>query len=388
MQKAKLQFKIQNFYFFLVVFTFSFFIFILAPHSVRAAKLYFFPQYQIVFEGDSFIADIYLNTEGESINAVEVHLNFDRDILEVYDFNTGGSLLALFLEQPQYSNQEGTLSFIGGVPRGFSGNAKVGEIIFKTRGTGKVSVSFAEDSQVLLHDGKGTPTPTTFGEGAYSVVAQLADAPVLFSRSHSDQTQWHRQDVIYIQWDIKEGAQYSYVFTRDQLEIPDEVVDEPVGDIKLEVIEQEGIFYFALREKKEGEDVFGPTLRYRVMIDRSDPEPFEPELVEIEGSTYLTLSTTDKISGIEYYEVKGEDEEEWTKIDSVPYPIGSLRGTLLARAVDGAGNTYTATVQLPFRFIFGDFVWLFIIIVFGGISTLVYLWFKRRTTTTARFTLR
>ena len=134
------------------------------PLRVRGAVLYMEPSEATHNLGDTFIQEIKLDTQGEYINAVEVHIEYPEDLLEVRDFAKANSVLTLWAQEPEY--KEGQLSFIGGVPAGYQGNDGVlGKIIFfvKPKRTNDspaegmtAEIKFAENNLALLNDGEGT----------------------------------------------------------------------------------------------------------------------------------------------------------------------------------------------------------------------------------------
>ena len=181
---------------------------------------------------------------------------------------------------------------------------------------------------------------------------------------HADEDAWYRRDEVYLNWQVKSGAQYSYLISRTPLEQADEIPEEAVGEgsIKYEDL-GEGIFYFSLREKPAGAKEFGPPTVRRIMIDRTAPAVFTPNFATIEGKQYLVFSTTDNLSGIAQYEVwerpapniwqqivqKASAQEQW-KPARTPYLLEhqNIRGIIISvRAVDKAGNTTTAEVARP-----------------------------------------
>ena len=109
------------------------------PSLSWAAILYLTPSEGNYFQGETFVEEIRLDTEGENINTVKVDLNYSKDNLEIVDFSDGGSLLTLWVERPLITtntstkDHEGLISLIGGVPNGFKGTGLIGKIIFKVR---------------------------------------------------------------------------------------------------------------------------------------------------------------------------------------------------------------------------------------------------------------
>ncbi|MCH7602631.1 MAG: hypothetical protein IIB54_07700, partial [Planctomycetes bacterium] len=113
---------------------------------------------------DTFIQEIKLDTQGEYINAVEVHIEYPEDLLEIRDFAKANSVLTLWAQEPEYG--DGKLSFIGGVPAGYQGSDEVlGKIVFlvKSKRVDDISaegataeIKFGGGNLALLNDGEGT----------------------------------------------------------------------------------------------------------------------------------------------------------------------------------------------------------------------------------------
>jgi len=226
------------------------------PMIAEAATLYLMPQSQTIYQEDTFIAEVRLDTEGEEINAVKVDLNFPSNFLEPADFSKGGSILTFWAEEP--SVKENMISFVGGIPGGFEGKGLILKISFLGKETGKTEVSFSEDSKVLLNDGKGTPAKLSLLEGNYEVIEKPENLPVISSRSHPDQNKWYKKNTLHLHWDLVEDAQYSYLLSYDPLTEPDDIPDRPegellwLGDMEYKGLE-DGIYYFYLREGRETE---------------------------------------------------------------------------------------------------------------------------------------
>ena len=133
------------------------------PSEAWAAALYLQPHTDQYYQDDIFIEEIWLNTEGQEINAIELYLRYPKDILEFFDFSEGGSILKLWVKKPAPDKKNpGVLTLIGGVPNGFAGFGLVGKLVFQVKvkegGLGKedVKIEILDNSRVLLNDGKGT----------------------------------------------------------------------------------------------------------------------------------------------------------------------------------------------------------------------------------------
>ena len=152
-----------------------------APLGAEAAVLFLESSQGEYSLGKTFIVQIKLDTEGEEINAVEIHLAYPKEILEMVDFSDGGSVLELWVKKPEIEKQ-GDVSFIGGVPNGFNGKGLIGKIalraIRETAQNGTQShakIEFLDSSQILLNDGKGTSAKLATKGAVFQILAQEAE---------------------------------------------------------------------------------------------------------------------------------------------------------------------------------------------------------------------
>lgn len=355
--KITLKVKPRNLYFFfLAVF---FFCFILVGVS-DAATLYLFPQTLVVFKGDSFVVDVRMDTEGKLINAAEVYLKFPAT-LRVEGIDQGGSILELWPEQPVFSNEDGGISFTGGIPGGFTGQGKLASIRFSSIQNDSdvpesVVVSFGDNSQTLLNDGNGTKASLSFSSGEYTLIKNPGNLPVVSSRSHPNQNQWYKNNSFQLHWDLIKDAEYSYLLSRDPSAEPDEIPDKPegnmvwMGDIEYNGL-TDGIYYFSLKQRLPGETVWSPKVSFRAMIDTTSPESFKAEISKdstmFNGRYFLSFSTTDKVSGVDHYEVSeitkkisGGGTEDAYETAVSPYVLKNqkLDDYIKVKAIDKAGN--------------------------------------------------
>lgn len=152
--------------------------FALFPFIAFAATLYLETSSGEYRQEDIFIVDIKLNTEGEYINTTKVNLTFSQEILEVKDLSKGNSILTLWVEEPIFSNQTGTISFTGGIPGGYLGeDGPLGKIIFRAKEKGAAAIQFQEISQVLLNDGFGTEAELKTQGAFFNILAEKLELP-------------------------------------------------------------------------------------------------------------------------------------------------------------------------------------------------------------------
>ena len=365
MDRLKINFKIL-----LTVFTFSFLFF---PSLSKATNLYLMPQSQTVYQGDSFIVELRINTEDEEINAVEIGLTFPVDLLEVVDFSKGNSILTLWLAEPKI--QKGEISFLGGAPGGFKGDGLLAKISFLGKEIRKSEISFKEISQVLLNDGLGTPAKLSLSEGNYEIIKKPEGLPQISSETHPDQNKWYNNSTFHLRWDLIEGIEYSYLLSYDPLSEPDEIPDKPegeliwMGDMEYKGLE-DGIYYFTLRQKLPDED-WSKKITYRAMIDTTIPEPFELKTgkapLVFEGKYFLSFAAQDKMSGIDYYEIK-EGKGDW-KIAQSPYLLEnqSLAKKIIVRAYDKAGNYQESEIKPPYKITWKDVLVIILVLIGAGV---------------------
>jgi|GEM_PF-507016 len=355
-RKNKIGFTFYVSRFRVIIFLGIVFLKVLLPSSIEAAILYLIPQNQVVYKNETFVVDVFVDSENETINAVEGLLSFPKNKLEIVEASKGGSILQLWTDEPSYSNEKGEIIFSGGIPQGFQGKGKLLSIIFLAKDSSeKVPIMFLEDSKVLLHDGKGTKALLDFVEGNYQVLEIPEGIPEVFSKSHPDPNKWYKNKTLHIHWDLVEGAEYSFLLSYDAQAMPDEVPDKPegelvwLGDIEYKDLE-DGVYYFHLRQKLPGEN-WSPRISLRIMIDTKAPKEFIPKIGQdpavFEGKYFLSFSTTDEKSGIDYYEIFEQrqsligttTEQDW-KIAETPYLLQdqTLQSIILIKAVDKAGN--------------------------------------------------
>ncbi len=338
--------------------------------EANAASLYFMPQAQDVYAGDTFIVEARINTDKKDINTIEGTVKFPGKKLSVTDISKGGSIINLWIKEPFFSNEKGEIGFSGGIPNGFNGEGIIMKISFRAIAgfNGFGEISFGDDFKVLLNDGKGTADTLSFAPADYQIKLRSANLPIITSSSHPNADIWYANDSLYLRWDLFDGAQYSYILSKDALAEPDNEPDRPegdlqwMGDMKYEGLD-DGIYYFHLKQKPLKGD-WSEKISFRAMIDKTPPKEFKPEIVEIEGKKYLAFTAIDENSGIDHYEIIekpangnwfnfGVNKSELLveKRAENPYLLKDQRLTsdIEATAFDKAGNKQTAEIKRETR---------------------------------------
>ncbi|MBU4257208.1 cohesin domain-containing protein [Patescibacteria group bacterium] len=147
-------FYILNSVFFFVALFFIFYI--LNPRIITAAEFNLTSQAQEISVGDQFETILFLNTEGEDINAIEGKIIFPANILELKDIKDGNSIINFWIERPR-SDAAGSVIFSGITPGGFrSENGLVFSLVFEPKERNKGQIEFS-GIRALKNDGLGTP---------------------------------------------------------------------------------------------------------------------------------------------------------------------------------------------------------------------------------------
>lgn len=271
------------------------------PLSARGTILYLEKDAGELHKNDVFLVKVGINTEGEYINALGVSLDFSKDILEIQDFSKGDSVLSLWVEEPSFSSEKGTISFSGGIPAGFQGwNGVLGAIIFKAKNEGAANLAFNENSHVLLNDGLGTKAKLNAKSISFDVLAE---------NIAGNRDQWQE----------------------------------------------------ALKK------------------DNVSPEPFDVKIGKdpliFEDRHFAIFYTTDKQTGVDYYEVK-EGKGSWKKTDS-PFLLEdqTLKSAIQVKAVDKAGNERIAEYKVAGE---QNFYWILLVLLALSIIILAAIRVKKQ----------
>lgn len=124
--------------------------------------------------GEPFSVDIALITLGESVNAVESEVLYDRAVLYLEDIREDLSAIGLWLERPQRT-EEGMVGFSGVIPGGSpSAKTHIITLVFKPLAAGNARIWF-RNARAFLNDGAGTEVPLSFEEHRILILASVPD---------------------------------------------------------------------------------------------------------------------------------------------------------------------------------------------------------------------
>jgi hypothetical protein len=123
---------------------------------------------------------ISIDTAGQRINAIEVHLTFDPQKMLIENLNTGGSVVNFWVQSPTVSNRAGTIDLSGIIPGGLT-TAKGTIVSFNAVSLqpGAVAQFNIVSAQALLNDGKGTPAALSIANASFIPLAAATSSPSL-----------------------------------------------------------------------------------------------------------------------------------------------------------------------------------------------------------------
>lgn len=329
--------------------------------KVFGATLYLSPNSGTFYVGNTFDISIFLNTNEKHINAVKVDISLDPKKLQLVNPTTGKSFISIWVAPPSYSNSEGYLVFQGGIPSpGINtSSGLVSTITFRAMVPGETKIQFAESSQILLDDGKGTNILNSLNGGFYMISILPPEGPKIFSSTHFDLNKWRKNNNPTFSWEKEEGvSDFSYSIDFDSQGVPDNISEGGETSVSYSNLE-DGVWYFHIKAKKG--EVWGGTSYYVALIDTTPPASFLPK-IDPSGKTsvsqpVVSFITTDALSGIDHFEIKIIDiTPERNKVAesffieaSSPYQLPHFdvgKYMVAVRAYDKAGNWRNESVKM------------------------------------------
>lgn len=220
----------------------------------QAATLYFNPSTIEVGVDEEFRIDLYIDTEGEDVNALEVELTYPKEYINFVDSFYGSSIVTFWIEKPQREN--GKVIFSGAIPGGFSGtilpdkavkvsNGFISSFIFRPKKEGVGEIQFS-DARVLLNDGEATEVDLTLESASINISSEENKTRIPIS----DQNPPEIKTAFRYKSDVFDGK-YVLIFS---------AVDKESGVSHFEIKERGGEFVraespYLLEVQKPGSDI-------------------------------------------------------------------------------------------------------------------------------------
>lgn len=132
--------------------------------SASAAEFYFGSTSQQVVAGQQIEVGVFLDTEGEAINAVSGEVTMPAQEFQPTDVRDANSIVPLWIQKPTIGGDAKALvDFSGIIPGGFTGRGELFSIILTVQGPVNAKTLSAIDltaTDARLNDGQGTATAT------------------------------------------------------------------------------------------------------------------------------------------------------------------------------------------------------------------------------------
>jgi hypothetical protein len=152
---------------------------LLLPLSASAASISVDTDQDAYGLGDTFIATVRIDNQGECINAGELSLAYPTGSLRAIDFSRGDSIFSLWVGDPKLDTDTGLVSFSGGTPGGYCGRVSgdpsesniLGRVVFSVVGAQDPSatISLLPASHIYLNDGLGTQAQLALAAKSLSI---------------------------------------------------------------------------------------------------------------------------------------------------------------------------------------------------------------------------
>ncbi|MCI0680300.1 cohesin domain-containing protein [bacterium] len=276
------------------------------PWHCQAATLSLNPAGGIFEVGSTFQVSIILDSENRTINALEVNVQFPKDILQVISPTTGKSIISLWTSKPSFNNIDGTLNFQGVIPGGINvEKGLVATLTFRAKAPGEAFVKINDNSSVLLHDGLGTEVLHDTSGGIYDIVLPPPEGPAVASDTHPNQLVWYPLRTVSLRFEpIPDAAGYSYVLNKEPVDVPDDISEGTKNAVVYRDL-ADGKHFFHIKASRG--DMWGGATHFGIQIDAEPPADFPisilPSARTASPRPILEFGTTDRHSGMEHYEL-------------------------------------------------------------------------------------
>ncbi|MDD5547785.1 MAG: hypothetical protein PHN74_02745 [Candidatus Pacebacteria bacterium] len=352
-------------------------IFLLASKTY-AATITLVPDRQAAGVGDTVTVSLIIDSQGVNINSAQGIVNFSPETIQLTSVDRNTSIFNFWVEDPNFSNVTGKMSFIGGTTQGVSGNSlEVLNMKFKVTGVGKATISFS-DGSVASNDGLGTnvltkTVATSFDISGVStsvpaastaavVVPQkierkpvptgkLPVAPTVDVNLYPDETAWYNHlGEVVVFWNVPvDVTAIGASIDQNPNGVPASFEKELFNGKNFGIL-KEGVWYAHVRFKNNVG--VGPVFTHKISIDVTPPLSFQITSSDSgqsdNPSPVLEFHGSDSFSGIDYYSLSIDDQQTirndkgFLKLD--PQEPGSH--SIKITAYDKAGNTSEAYLDI------------------------------------------
>ncbi len=340
----------------------------------NAADLRFTPATGSYKIGDVFSVSVLVASTDKAVNAIQSNISFPTDKLTLVSLVKVSQGIGLWVQEPTFSNTNGTASFEGIILNpGYQGvGTNLITLTFRAKAEGNAGLKFSQGA-VLANDGLGTNVLTNLGTANFvigptpgllttpvpvtptaPIAGTLPSAIVIKSDTHAEPDNWYANSDPEFNWSLpRDVLAVRLLYDRNAASQPSVFYDYRLTEKALPDV-KDGAYYFHAQARNAAG--WGPVSHFRFQIDTLKPETFEfeeiPRSDNSEAFVRFSLSASDSGSGIKEYEIKvgdGEaiiipaqiDVENGSKTIYQADNLPSGKHTIIARAIDFAGNYLT-----------------------------------------------
>ena len=154
---------------------FAFCLLLFGANRVNAAIINVNSNDSKIGANQEFTIVVAIDTQDQSINAMEGNVIFPSDLLEIKKIQDGNSIINFWIERTA-ANQSGVIHFSGIIPGGYQNeNGFIFSIVFKAGKIGDGSIKINE-ANALLNDGTGKAADLRISPFHFSVLELDKDA--------------------------------------------------------------------------------------------------------------------------------------------------------------------------------------------------------------------
>ena len=289
----------------------TFFICLFAlPKMGLASSLSLSPDSGTFLTENTFNVSVLLDTEGKSINALQVFLTFPPDKLQIISPSTGSSIVNVWTVPPKFNNTAGTVSLEGGIPGGMIVSKGIlTTLTFRVKSVGEAFIKFASGSRVFLNDGLATDDLNQSKNSTFLLKLPPPQGPVVASPTHPNQSVWYSNGSATL--DFSDGTSgmenFSYILNKDPITIPDNIGEGTRRLVSYDSL-SDGVHYFHIKTFQNG--IWGGVTHFAVKVDATAPAGFPVDILPAKRTAsaqpVIQFATTDASSGLDHYEIKLE----------------------------------------------------------------------------------
>jgi len=296
---------------------FSSLLFLLYANTTFSANISISNDKINIVENQTFNVVVNLDTKGVYINNAEGLISFPKELLEVESISSAGSIFSIWVEQPTFSNLNGTVSFNGGLPTpGYLGSkGKVISILFKAKKEGVANIGFSS-ANIYANDGLGTNVTSdkkgaliniTSYKGAETpeeiiVSDKLPPSPIIASVEMPDSEAWYSLNKTTFNWDLPQNVIAVQVLFNNLPNSTPNITYSPPIEQKTITDLNDGVRYIHVRFKNSAG--WGKTSHRKFKIDTSGPIILDVvSSITKEDLVSLKITSQDKVSEVIKYKI-------------------------------------------------------------------------------------